>query len=68
MVFTTPDARRLGRTASPSNSARCTRGNFARAAVFAEFGRAAFALDQGDFEDRKPWEIPAIAPEAGLTE
>ncbi len=29
----------------------------ARAAVFAEFGRHAFAIDQGDFIDRKPWEL-----------
>ncbi len=31
------------------------RADFARAAVFAEFGRNAFAIDQGDFEDKKPW-------------
>lgn len=30
------------------------------------FGRHAGALDQGDFEDRKPWEVPALAPEAGF--
>ena len=30
------------------------RADFARAVVFAEFGRHAFAIDQGDFEDKKP--------------
>ena len=40
----------------------------ARGAVHMEFGRHARALDQADFEDRKPWEIPALAPEAGLAE
>ncbi len=45
-------------------SNRRVRANFARAAVFAEFGRAAFALDQGDFEDRQPWQMPMRSPTA----
>ncbi len=36
------------------------RADFARAAVFEEFGRNAFAIDQGDFEDRKPWMLRAL--------
>ena len=52
----------------PFNPGQRHCATFARAAVFAEFGRAAFAIDQGDFEDRKPWEVPALAPEAGLAE
>ncbi len=64
MIINTPDARRLGRTDHPSNSSRRHRANFARAAVFAEFGRAAFALDQGDFSDREPWEAPMLSPTA----
>ena len=53
MFDNTPIARRLGRT--PSSFERRHRADFARAAVFAEFGRNAFAVDQGDFEDKKPW-------------
>ena len=53
MPNTTPEARRLGRT--PSSPDRRHRADFARAAVFAEFGRNAFAIDQADFEDKKPW-------------
>ena len=45
-------------------SNRRVRASFARAAVFAEFGRAAFAFDQGDFSDREPWEAPVSSPEA----
>ena len=38
MFITTPDARRLGRTNQPSSSDHRHRADFARAAVFAEFG------------------------------
>jgi hypothetical protein len=48
------------------NSDRRHRADFARAAVFAEFGRHAWALDQGDFVDRKPWQMPTRSPEATL--
>ncbi len=41
------------------NCRNTTRANFARAAVFAEFGtRNARALDQGDFVDRRPKQGP----------
>ena len=53
MSITTPTRRRLGR--SPSSPDRRHRADFARAAVFSEFGRHAFAIDQADFEDKKPW-------------
>ena len=43
---------------------RHRRGDFARQATIDAFGRYAGALDQGDFEDRKPWEVPARAPGA----
>ena len=53
-------------TSLPTHSNRRVRASFARAAVHMTFGRHAGALDQGDFEDRKPWEVPALAPEAGF--
>ncbi len=40
----------------------------ARGAVYMAFGRHARALDQADFQDREPWELPTGAPEAGLAE
>ena len=52
--------------ASAGNSCPRThsRANFARDAVFAEFGtRDARALDYGGFEDRPPYEPPRPAPE-----
>ena len=55
MSNTTPIARRLGRALSSPD--RRHRADFARAAVFAEFGRNALAIDQGDFEDKKPWQL-----------
>ena len=68
MSINTLDARRLGRTDHPSNLDCRVRANFARQATIAAFGRNARALDQGDFQDRKPWEVPALAPEAGFAE
>ena len=68
MLFTTPPARRSSRAKQPRQNSRRHRADFARGAVFAEFGRAAFAIDQDDFQDRQPWEVPALAPEAGLVE
>ncbi len=52
------------RTNKPSNPGRRVRASFARAAVHTEFGRHAWALDQADFEDRKPWQMPTRSPEA----
>ena len=51
-------------TPPPTRSDCRFRANFARAAVFAEFGRNAFAIDQDDFQDRKPWELPMRSPTA----
>ncbi len=63
MTYTTPGARAASRR-RPFNPGRRHRANFARAAVFAEFGRNAFAIDQADFEDRLPGDMPAASPEA----
>ncbi len=51
-------------TSKPSTAARRVRANFARSAVFAEFGRAAFATDQANFVDRLPGDLPRPSPEA----
>ena len=59
MFTTTPNVRRLGRADYPENPEIRHRANFARAAVFAEFGRHGRALDQDDFIDRRPWQIRA---------
>ena len=64
MSITTPNARRLGRTNQPSSPDRRHRASLARAAVFSEFGRHGWALDQADFEDRKPWQLPVPSPDA----
>ena len=45
-----------GLVVNPYGSAHAA--NAARAAVYAEFGRAGAALHQGDFVDRKPWQMP----------
>ena len=63
MFITTPRARAASRR-RPFNPGRRHRADFARAAVFAEFGRNAFAIDQADFEDRRPQTMPAHSPEA----
>ena len=55
MTFYTSPSPRASRADRPSNSDRRHRADFARAAVFAEFGRHAWALDHDDFVDRKPW-------------
>ncbi len=62
-VYANPSPRST-RTDRPFSPGRHHRANFARAAVISEFGRHARALDQGDFEDRKPWERPVRSPEA----
>ena len=66
MSNTTPNARRLARPDLPFNPGRRHRASFARAALSAEFGRHGFAIDQADFIDRKPWEKPKRAPDAGF--
>ena len=64
MSLTTSPARFSSRADRPSKSDRRHRANFARAAVFAEFGRAAFSLNQADFVDRLPGDLPRPSPEA----
>ncbi len=54
------------RTGKPYNPGQRHRANFARAAVFTEFGHHGWALDQADFEDRKPGELPVPSPEARI--
>ena len=57
MTYTTIPARPASAASRrrPSSPDRRHRADFARVAVFVVFGRHAFAIDQGDFEDRKPW-------------
>jgi len=57
-VYTRP-RRNSSRADRPFNPGSRHRANFARAAVFAEFGRAAFAIDQNDFQDREPYKRAA---------
>ena len=64
MSITTRNARRLGRTGRPFNPRRhCS--DFARQATIDAFGwRFARALDQANFVDRLPGQLPLPAPEA----
>ena len=65
MPYITTRCRLSSRTnPTPNPDRRHRRANFARAAVFAEFGRAAFALDQAEFVDRLPGDLPVSSPEA----
>ena len=58
MLSTTSPARRPRRARNPHNGHRHL-NNFARQAVFAEFGkRHAKAIDQIDFIDRRPDQAP----------
>ena len=66
MSYDTSPPRNSSRTGKPFNPGRRHRANFARAAVHTEFGRHAFAIDQGDFIDRKPWQMPTRSPDARL--
>ena len=45
---------------------RRVRSSFARAAVHLAFGHHAWVLDQTDFVDRKPGEMPVPSPEARI--
>ncbi len=65
MSINTLDARRLGRAGHSSNSDRRIRASFARQATIAAFGwRFAKALDEANFVDRLPGELPVSSPEA----
>ena len=57
--------RRSSRTDKPFNPGRRHRADFARQATIEAFSwRFARALDQGDFVDRAPGQLPLPAPEA----
>ena len=63
MTYTTPGARAASRR-RPFNPGR-RRANFARQATIDAFSwRFARALDQADFIDRAPGELPMSSPEA----
>ncbi len=65
MSINTLDARRLGRADHPSKPDCRVRANFARQATIDAFGwRFAKALDQGEFTDRLPGDLPRPSPEA----
>ncbi len=65
MTYTTSPARRSRRTDRPFNPGRRHRTDFARQATIDAFGwHFARALDQGDFVDRAPGQLPLPAPEA----
>ena len=67
MTYTTSPTRRPGRTNPPFNPGRRHRANFARQATIDAFGwHFARALDQADFIDRPPVQLPLPAPEARL--
>ncbi len=62
-LFTSPS--RKPRLSYPLVTGRRRRADYARQAVIAEFGwRNARTLDQGDFVDRAPGELPGPSPEA----
>ena len=63
MTFYTTTARAASR-ATPFAPDRRHRASFARDATFAAFGWHARALDQANFLDRKPWQMPRRAPGA----
>ncbi len=64
MFITTPRARAASRR-RPFNPGRDRRADFARQTTIDAFGwRYARALDQGDFIDRTPGELPEPSPEA----
>ena len=64
MTYTTPGARAASRR-RPFNPGRRHRTNFARQITITEFGwKFARSLDQADFIDRTPGELPMSSPEA----
>ena len=64
MSYITSPPRNSSRADRLNSPGRRHRADFARSAVFAEFGRHAWAIDQDDFEDRESWERPVRSPEA----
>ena len=65
MFSTTPSPRRSRRTDRPFNPGRRHRADFARQATIDAFGwHFARALDQADFVDRAPGDMPRPSPEA----
>ena len=63
MTLITQNAPGASRASNPASNRH--RADFARQAVIGAFGwRFAKALDQGDFVDRLPGEMPKPAPEA----
>ena len=63
-VYNTP-SHRSRRTDKPFNPGRRHRANFARQATIDAFSwRFARALDQANFVDRAPGEMPGSSPEA----
>ncbi len=64
MPYITARCRFSSRTNPTPNPDRRHCADFARAAVFAEFGHHARSLDQADFEDRKPWQLLVSSPDA----
>ena len=64
-MVTTPPSRSQERADHPSNLTRRNSATFAREAVIASFGWShGKALDQADFRDHPPGQLPALAPEA----
>ena len=65
MSISTSTPRRSRRTNPPFNPGRRHRANFARQATINAFGwHFARALDQADFVDRAPGQLPHPSPEA----
>ena len=65
MTYTTTRARAASRADRPFNPGRRHRAEFARQATIDAFGwRFARAIDQADFIDRAPGQLPLPAPEA----
>ncbi len=69
MSINTLDARRLGRADHPSKPDCRHRADFARQTTIEAFGwRFAKALDQANFQDRLPGDLPMPSPEARFAE
>ena len=65
MSNTITPPRNSSRTGRPFNPGRRHRADFARQATIDTFGwRHARALDQADFLDRQPGDMPKSSPEA----
>ena len=67
MFVTTIRARNASRANNPENPEILRRASFARQVTIDAFGwRFAKALDQGEFTDRLPGDLPMPSPEAGF--